>query len=63
MVDVDPTSDLGEGVDEDDAPDCETCGEPVVDTPDHRVVTRVEDGKVETFHFCDGTCRQAWDGF
>lgn len=63
MVDVDPTSDLGEDVDEDEAPDCATCGEPVVDAPDHRVVTRVVDGNVEALHFCDESCRLAWDGF
>lgn len=59
---VDPTSDLGEDVTEDDAPRCRTCGEPIVQAADHRVVTWVEDGGVRTEHFCDEDCRLAWDG-
>lgn len=58
---VDPTSDLGENVDEEDAPECSTCGAPVHDSPDHRVVTWVEDDRVRTAHFCDEECRDDWE--
>jgi hypothetical protein len=58
---VDPTSDLGEDVAEDDAPRCAGCGDPIVDEPAHRVVTWIEDGQVETAHFCDDDCRSGWD--
>jgi len=57
---VDPTSDLGENVSEDDAPRCATCGDPIVGSPDHRVTTRIEDDSVETIHFCDDDCREGW---
>lgn len=59
---VDPTSDLGEDVTEDDAPRCGTCGDPIVQAPGHRVITWVEDGAVRTEHFCDEECRRDWDG-
>ncbi|MEF8774904.1 MAG: hypothetical protein V5A43_00175 [Haloarculaceae archaeon] len=59
---VDPTSDLGEDVTEDDAPECATCGDVVVQTADHRVITWIEDDAVETAHFCDDDCRSEWDG-
>jgi uncharacterized protein with PIN domain len=59
---VDPTSDLGEDVTEEDAPRCATCGDPIVDSPDHRVITWVDDETVETAHFCDEDCRMDWDG-
>lgn len=58
---VDPTSDLGEDVTEDEAPSCEACGEPVVEAPDHRVITWVENGEIQTVHFCDEECRNSWD--
>lgn len=58
---VDPTSDLEENVDPEDAPTCATCGEPVANNPTHRVVTWVEDGAVQARHFCDDDCRDAWD--
>jgi hypothetical protein len=57
---VDPTSDLGEDVDEETAPRCAACGAPVVDAPTHRVVTWVEDGTVRHRHFCDDDCRGRW---
>jgi len=57
---VDPTSDLGEDVSEDDAPRCATCGDPIVGSPTHRVTTWIEDGSVETAHFCDDDCRESW---
>lgn len=57
---VDPTSELNEDVDEDDAPNCETCGASLANAPDHRVVTRVDDGSVVTVHFCDDDCRAEW---
>jgi hypothetical protein len=59
---VDPTSDLGEDLSEEDAPGCAACGDAVVQNPTHRVITWVEDGAVETAHFCDEACREAWDG-
>lgn len=58
---VDPTSDLGEDVTEDDAPRCEVCGEPIVSEPTHRVITWIEDGQVNTAHFCDDDCRSDWE--
>jgi len=57
---VDPTSDLGEDVDEEDAPQCAACDTPVHDSPDHRVVTWIEDHEVRTVHFCDESCRADW---
>ena len=57
---VDPTSDLGEDVDEESAPRCASCEEPVLG-PNHRVVTWVETGAAETRHFCDGDCLAEWD--
>jgi uncharacterized protein with PIN domain len=59
---VDPTSELGEDVTEENAPRCATCGEPIVNDPDHRVITWIEDGTVQTAHFCDEQCRMDWDG-
>jgi hypothetical protein len=56
---VDPTSDLGEDVDEADAPECVTCGAKIVQRPTHRVVTRIEDGRVRHTHFCSASCRAA----
>ena len=58
---VDPTSDLGEDVDEADAPSCATCGSKIVQSPTHRVVTRVEDGNVQTRHFCSEECKDEAD--
>lgn len=59
---VDPTSDLEENVDPDDAPRCATCGDPIVNSPTHRVVTWVDDeGRVQYRHFCDDDCRAEWD--
>jgi len=58
---VDPTSDLGEDVAEEDAPTCETCGDSIVEEPTHRVVTWLTDGMVHHAHFCDDDCRDQWD--
>lgn len=58
---VDPTSDLEEDVTEEEAPACTVCGDPIVQETEHRVVTRVEDGSVATWHFCDDACRDEWD--
>ncbi|KTG07849.1 DUF7576 family protein [Haloferax profundi] len=59
---VDPTSDLEENVDPEDAPTCATCGDPIVNVPTHRVVTWVDDdGAVQYRHFCDDECRADWD--
>jgi len=59
---VDPTSDLGEDVDEDDAPLCANCGDSIVNEPNHRVITWIEDDAVEAAHFCREQCRADWDG-
>ncbi|WP_224449897.1 DUF7576 family protein [Haloprofundus salilacus] len=59
---VDPTSSLGDDVDEENAPECATCGEKIVRSPTHRVVTRVEDGTVQHRHFCDDDCRDGYAG-
>jgi len=59
---VDPTSDLGEDVSEEGAPTCATCGASIVDSPRHRVITWMDEGQVETAHFCDDDCRMNWDG-
>ncbi|WP_224269177.1 DUF7576 family protein [Haloprofundus salinisoli] len=58
---VDPTSSLGDDVDEENAPECATCGEKIVQSPTHRVVTWVEDGAVQHRHFCDDDCREGYD--
>lgn len=57
---VDPTSNLGEDVTEDDAPRCTVCEEPIVNEPTHRVITWVEDERVNTAHFCDDSCQREW---
>jgi hypothetical protein len=59
---VDPTSDIGEDVDEADAPVCATCGASIVESETHRVITWIEDGAVQSAHFCDEQCRMDWDG-
>ena len=59
---VDPTSDLGEDVTEEDAPTCETCGDSIVQESTHRVVTWIDDeGLAQHAHFCDESCRAEWD--
>jgi hypothetical protein len=57
---VDPTSDLGEDVSEDDAPRCTVCEEPIVNEPTHRVITWVEGERVNTAHFCEDSCQREW---
>lgn len=57
---VDPTSDLGEDVTEENAPRCASCGEPIVENPDHRVVTWIEDEQVQARHFCGTDCLDNW---
>lgn len=57
---VDPTSDLGEDVTEEDAPRCGTCGDPIVRQAGHRVVTWIVDDEVVTEHFCSESCRDDW---
>jgi endogenous inhibitor of DNA gyrase (YacG/DUF329 family) len=56
---VDPTSDLGEDVNADNAPECATCGTKIVQSSAHRVVTRIEDGRAHHRHFCSEECRSA----
>jgi hypothetical protein len=57
---VDPTSDLAEDVDEEDAPRCATCGTPVLYDPGHRTVSWVADGRVRHRHFCSEAHREEW---
>jgi len=57
----DPTSNVGE-VDPEDAPECVVCGNRIVNSPSHRVVTWVEGGDVEHRHFCSDDCRADWSG-
>ncbi len=57
---VDPTSDLNENVSEDEASECATCDSLVIDNPTHRVITWIEDGAVQSAHFCDDNCRRKW---
>jgi hypothetical protein len=59
---VDPTSDLGEDVTEENAPRCATCGQPIVRRASHHVVTWIEDASVRSAHFCDDGCRAEWEG-
>ena len=56
---IDPTSDVGR-VDESEAPECLVCGERIVEDPDHRVVTWVDDGRLEMRHFCGDEHRDDW---
>jgi len=56
---IDPTSDVGH-VDESEAPTCVVCGERIVEDPDHRVVTWVEDGEIRMLDFCSDACRDEW---
>jgi len=57
---VDPTSDIGEGVDEEDAPECAVCSERIVELPTHRVISTVTDGQIEHVHVCSDECRSAY---
>ena len=57
---VDPTSDLGEDVTEENAPVCETCEQPIVQLPTHRVISAIEDGTAVHLHFCDDDCQAAY---
>lgn len=57
---VDPTSDLGEDVTEENAPACDSCGRKIVQLPSHRVVAAVEDGQAVHHHFCSDDCRDEW---
>ena len=57
---VDPTSDIGEDVTEDTAPECEQCSDKIIQSTSHRVVTAVEDGQAVHHHFCSDACRDKW---
>lgn len=56
---VDPTSDVGH-VDESEAPTCVVCGARIVEDPDHRVVTWVEDNGIQVRDFCGDEHRDQW---
>jgi hypothetical protein len=58
---VDPTSDLNENITEAEAPTCATCGSPITNSVDHRVVTWIAEAEVQTAHFCDDSCKADWD--
>ncbi|PSQ22931.1 hypothetical protein BRD01_08115 [Halobacteriales archaeon QS_8_65_32] len=58
---VDPTSDLETDVTEESAPWCATCGDPIANESTHRVVTWIDEGTVETRHFCNEDCRENWN--
>lgn len=58
---VDPTSDLGEDVDESNAPECASCGEKIVQQPTHRVLTWIEERHVQYRHFCSDACRAEYE--
>ncbi|WP_336359535.1 DUF7576 family protein [Haladaptatus sp. ZSTT2] len=58
---VDPTSDLGEDVTEETAPRCATCGTSIMNDPNHRVLTWIEDNEVQSRHFCNDRCREKWN--
>ncbi|WP_323190909.1 hypothetical protein [Halostella sp. PRR32] len=57
---VDPTSDLGEAVSADDAPNCANCGESTVPAADRRVHTTIVDGAVDRRQFCSEACLDEW---
>ena len=59
---VDPTSDHHDDIDEAEAPNCEVCEDAIANEVTHRVITWVDEGSVETAHFCDDDCRSQWDG-
>ena len=56
---VDPTSDIGEDVDEESAPRCAACGDPALGT-DRQVVTWVDGDQAVHRHFCSAACREEW---
>ena len=56
---IDPTSDVGR-IDESEAPTCVVCGAVIVEDPDHRVVTWIDDGEIWTRDFCSDGCRDEW---
>ena len=59
---IDPTSDVGRVEDESSAPTCVVCGARIVEDPDHRVVTWVEDGEMQLRDFCSPEHRDEWLG-
>nr|WP_224337167.1 hypothetical protein [Haloprofundus halobius] len=58
---VEPTSPLGDDVDEETAPECANCGETILQSSTHRVVAWVEESEVQHRHFCGDDCREAYD--
>jgi len=57
---VDPTSEIGEDVTEENAPECEQCSDKIIQSASHRVVTAIEDGRAVHHHFCSDACRDQW---
>lgn len=57
---VDPTSDLGEDITEETAPECDICGAKIVQSPTHRVISAIEDGQAVHRHFCGESCHDEW---
>jgi len=56
---VDPTSDLGEDVDEESAPRCATCGDPALG-PGRQTVTWVDGDEAVHREFCSPACQTEW---
>jgi len=57
---VDPTSNIGEDVSEENAPECEQCGTKIMQSVTHRVVTAIDDGQAVHHHFCTDACHDEW---
>ncbi|ATW88990.1 hypothetical protein halTADL_2243 [Halohasta litchfieldiae] len=57
---VDPTSDIGEDVTEENAPECEQCSSKIIQSTSHRVVSEIEDGRAVHHHFCSDDCHDEW---
>jgi hypothetical protein len=60
MSDVDPTSEIGEDVEEADAPLCAVTGDPIVEEETHRVLSWIDDGTVQRLHFSSPRHREEW---
>lgn len=44
-----------------DAANCTNCGDPIDTSRWYPITTRIVDGDVELYSFCDDDCRDAWD--
>ena len=57
---VDPTSDIGEGLDKENAPKCAVCSERIIELPTHRVIPIVNKGQVKHVDVCSEKCRSTY---